>query len=201
MICVICWYIYIYKQWYQYWSILEENKVLLFLDEIRLLKGNVPTRFCFPLLQNLKNIPHLFPLGSHSIRSLSDLYPISILEIPWNPNSQWIPMNSHGWPWGSQLLRVAGVHSFPVTGLFDDPFELLHLFRPEPREPSRAEPSPMWKWLQMENSGKNFFTFTRRKSETVRPCKMSTLPCYSDLYNFTQAGSQARRMTWKRLRS
>ena len=47
----------------------------------------------------------------------------------------------------------------------------------------------------------NFFTFTRRKSETVRPCKMSTLPCYSELYNFTQAGSQARRMTWKRLRS
>jgi len=45
-------------------------------------------------------------------------------------------------PWGSQLLRVAGVHSFPVTGLFDDPFELLHLFRPEPREPREREPRP-----------------------------------------------------------
>ena len=55
--------------------------------------------------------------------------------------------------------------------------------------------------LKVLKASNFFFTFTRRKSETVRPCKMSTLPCYSDLYNFTQAGSQARRMTWKRLRS
>lgn len=167
MICLICWYIYINSDINidQFWRKTKFScfwmKYVWYPKDYRccfVIEIIVERQCSHTILLSIASKSqehHLFPLGSHSIRSLSDLYPLKSLEKSHFPNgfpsSQWIPMASGPGdrPRGSQLLRVAGVHSFPVTGLFDDPFELLHLFRPEPKE-REPRPRPMWQGFQMD---------------------------------------------------